>query len=69
MFISVGRKWISVGGRLSERTRCGWKERWGKEEQKEGVKRKEQKYEVKISSIPYAIHRWKVENNGHEIFL
>lgn len=47
-----------------------WVEReMGERNKKRGIKKKEQKYEVKISSTPYAVNGGKVENNVHEIFL
>lgn len=43
-----------MGGRISEEKGLGWKERWGKKEQKERDKEKGTKHEVRISSTPRA---------------
>lgn len=67
--MSVGRKWISVGGRVSERKIWEWKERCRKEEQEEKDKEKGTKIQSKDWVYTHAINRWEAENNDHDIFL
>lgn len=46
-------------GRKAFRKKEMWVERemWERKNKRRGIKRKEQKYEVRISSTPYAINR------------